>query len=328
MNGRFLRIVGRLKPGVTLVEAQRDLDRVAAEIRTALSAQDTTFQLRIAGLQADAFADVAPALRALLAGAAFVLLICCVNVSSLLLARAGDRRKEIALRLSLGASRGRIVRQLFAEGLLLCVIGGACGVAVGWAGFRGLLAIRPERLSRIADTGLSWPALAFAAAASLAAAILFALAPALEGLQLDLIATLRAAGRVDGPRAPTRRGGAGGGRDGAWLRAGNRRGDDGADALADRAGASGLSAEPCSDLSAPGGLLARRSPRDGRVGRRAGLDPGRRARRAISISRSTSTFPTGMDPTARKARRRIATPPGSPISARSRPDTSRRWACD
>lgn len=195
MNGRFLRLVGRLKPGVTLEEAQRDLDRVAAEMRTALPLQDTTFQLRLAGLQADAFADVAPALKALFAGAAFVLLICCVNVSSLLLARAGDRRKEIALRLSLGASRGRILRQLFAEGFLLCVLGGACGVAVGWAGFRGLLAIRPERLSRIADSGLSWPALAFAAAASLAAAILFALAPAVESFQMDLIATLRATGR-------------------------------------------------------------------------------------------------------------------------------------
>jgi putative ABC transport system permease protein len=195
MNGRFLRIVGRLKPGVSMADAQSDLDRVAAEIGAKLPLQDKSFSLQMAGLQADAFADVAPALKALVAGAAFVLLICCVNVSNLLLARAGDRRKEIALRLSLGASRGRILRQLFAEGLLLCGLGGACGVAVGWAGFRGLLGIRPERLARIADTGLSWPVLAFTTAASLAAAILFALAPALESFQMDLIATLRASGR-------------------------------------------------------------------------------------------------------------------------------------
>ena len=95
-------------------------------------------------------ATYGPRSRSLFAGAAFVLSICCVNVTSLLLARAGDRRKEIALRLTLGASRGRILRQLLAEGLVLCFFGGALGIAVGWAGFRGLLAIRPERLARIA----------------------------------------------------------------------------------------------------------------------------------------------------------------------------------
>jgi putative ABC transport system permease protein len=195
MNGRFLRLVARLKPGVTLDQAQRDLDRVAAEMRSALSMADQSFQLKLAALQTDAFGDVAPALRALFAGAAFVLLICCVNVSSMLLARAGDRRKEIALRLSLGASRGRILRQLFAEGLLLCGLGGAAGVAVAWAGFRGLLAIRPERLARIADVGLNWSAVAFAAAASIGAAVLFALVPAVESLRLDLTSTLRATGR-------------------------------------------------------------------------------------------------------------------------------------
>jgi putative ABC transport system permease protein len=93
--------------------------------------EDLRFTL--AGMQADAVRDVQPALAALFAGAAFVLSICCVNVASLLLARASDRRKEMALRLSVGASRGRIVRQLLAEGGLLCLLGGAAGVAVGWA---------------------------------------------------------------------------------------------------------------------------------------------------------------------------------------------------
>ena len=195
MSGRFLRLAARLKPGITLDQAQRDLDRLGPEMRTAMALQDTSFTLKLAGMQADAFADVAPALRALFAGAGFVLLICCVNVSSLLLSRAADRRKEIVLRLSLGASRGRILRQLFAEGLLLCTIGGAAGLAVGWAVLRGLLSIRPERLARIADTGLSWPALAFAAGTALAAAILFAFVPAIESFQADLIVTLRTTGR-------------------------------------------------------------------------------------------------------------------------------------
>src|SRR6266568_2150730 len=196
MSGRFLRLVARLRPGVTLAEAQRDLDRVSTEMRTAFpNMANNQMQLRVAGLQADAFGDIQPALMVLFVGAGFVLLICCVNVTSLLLARASDRRKEIALRLTLGASRGRILRQLLAEGFVLCLFGGALGIGVGWVGFRGLLAIRPERLARIADTGLNWHVLAFAAAASMAAALVFGLVPAIECFRLDLIATLRASGR-------------------------------------------------------------------------------------------------------------------------------------
>lgn len=196
MSGRFLRLVARLKPGVTVVDAQRDLDRVSTEMRAAFAPMATNqFQLKVAGLQADAFGDIRPMLAALFAGAAFVLSICCVNVTSLLLARSSDRRKEIALRFALGASRARILGQLLVEGFMLCVFGGALGIAVGWACFRGLLAIRPERLARIADAGLSWPVLAFAATASLAAAVVLGLAPAIESFRLDLMATLRAGGR-------------------------------------------------------------------------------------------------------------------------------------
>ena len=136
MTGRFLRLVARLKPGVTLADAQRDLDRVAAEMRATFPAMATNqMQLKVAGLQADAFGDIQPALTVLFAGAAFVLSICCVNVTSLLLARASDRRKEIALRLTLGASRGRILRQLLAEALVLCLFGGAFGCRRRLGGF-------------------------------------------------------------------------------------------------------------------------------------------------------------------------------------------------
>ena len=192
----YIRLVARLKPGVSMSEAQRDLDRVAKEIGgayTEYASEDLHFTL--AGMQADAVREVQPALAALFAGAAFILLICCVNVTSLLVARASERRKEMALRLALGASRSRVLRQLLAEGSVLSVLGGVAGIAVAWAGFRGLLAIRPERFARIADAGLSWPVLAFAAATSLAAAMLFGLAPAIECFQLDLVETLRAGGR-------------------------------------------------------------------------------------------------------------------------------------
>jgi predicted permease len=196
MTGRFLRLVARLKPGVTLAQAQRDLDRVSEEMHATFpNMAKNQMQLKVAGLQEDAFRDIQPALAVLFAGAAFVLSICCVNVTSLLLARASDRRKEIALRLTLGASRGRVVRQLLVEGSVLCLLGGVLGVAAGWAGFRGLLAIRPERLARLDNAGLSWPVLAFAAAASMVAALIFGLVPALESGRLDLMATLRASGR-------------------------------------------------------------------------------------------------------------------------------------
>jgi len=192
----FVRMLGRLNPGVSLADAQSDLTRVAADMRAAFTEYSAAhLSLAVSGMQADAVHDVQPALTALFAGASFVLLICCVNVSGLLVARAAERRKEIALRLTVGASRGRIVRQLLVEGGLLAVLGGAAGVAVGWAGFRGLLAIRPERLARIDGVGLSWPVLGFAVAVSLVSAMVFGMAPATECFRLNLIETLRAAGR-------------------------------------------------------------------------------------------------------------------------------------
>ena len=192
----FIRLVARVKPGVSMGEAQRDLDRVAAEIRgayTEYAREDLRFTLT--GMQADAVRDVKPALAALFAGAALVLTICCVNVAGLLVARGNDRRKEMAVRQALGAARGRIVRQLLVEGGLLSVLGGSAGLAVGWAGFRGLAAIQPERLVQTGDGGFRWPVVACAAACSLSAALLFALAPAISTFREDLITTLRAGGR-------------------------------------------------------------------------------------------------------------------------------------
>ncbi|HEY3936662.1 MAG TPA: ABC transporter permease, partial [Bryobacteraceae bacterium] len=192
----FIRVICRLKPGISMAEAQHDADRVAKEIRAKYAEYDRDdLQFTITGMQADAVRDVKPALDALFAGAVLVLLICCVNVAGLLVARAGDRRKEMALRLALGASRGRILHQLFVESAVLCAFGGVLGAALGWAGFRGLLAIRPERLSNIGDARLSWPVLALAAVSSLSAALLFGLAPALESFRMDIVATLRARDR-------------------------------------------------------------------------------------------------------------------------------------
>src|SRR5262249_45893331 len=170
--------------------------RVAQEVRDgypAFAREDLHFV--ITGMQADAFRDVQPALSALFAGGAFVLLICCVNIASLLLARANDSRKEIALRLALGASRSRIMTQLFAEAAVLSLLGGAAGIGVGWVAFRALAAIRPERLARIDEGGLMWPVLAFATAASIGASLVFAMAPSIQTWGADCVEMLRTKGR-------------------------------------------------------------------------------------------------------------------------------------
>jgi putative ABC transport system permease protein len=198
----FIRVLARLKPGVTLGQAQADLDAVAAAIRGAYSElASENMQLALAPLQRDAVREVRPALMALFTGSGFVLLICCVNVTSLLLARATDRRKEIAVRSALGATRGRILRQLLLEGLLLCALAGAAGLALGWAGVRGLAGIRPAELARIGDLGLSWQALGFVAAVSLAVATSFGLTPSLLSPGPELAGPLQKTSRASSPPA-------------------------------------------------------------------------------------------------------------------------------
>ena len=182
----YLRTVTRLKPGVSLTAAQRDLDRVAAEIRAEYPEfAAASFRLTLTSMQVDAFRDIQPALAALFGGAALVLLICCLNITSLFLARATDRRSEIALRLALGASRNRILGQLMVEALVLCLLGGALGAAVGWVGFQGLLAAGPDRLTGVLPESpgrIIWPIVVFASAASLTAAALVGMPPAFRGL--------------------------------------------------------------------------------------------------------------------------------------------------
>src|SRR5579862_3029516 len=200
----FLRVIARMKPGIGVDELQRDMDRVAGEIRAAYTEfTEEKLTFTVAGMQQDAVRDIRPAVIALFGGAAFVLLICCANVTNLLLARANDRRKEIAMRTALGASRLRVIRQLMAEGFVLCGVAGAIGIALAWASVRALTSIGPDRVTRIGAIGLSWPVLLFTAGVSIAAVTVFGLAPGLQTLKLDLIRTVRDAGKS--ANAPSRR---------------------------------------------------------------------------------------------------------------------------
>ena len=200
----FLRVLGRLKPGVSFSRAQEDVNSVAANLRSSYEEYaDEKLKLDVAPLHGDSVRDVRTALIALFAGAGFVLLICCVNVANLLMARASDRRKEIALRSALGASQFRILRQLLTEGVLLCALAGALGLALSSAGVHWLLALRPDSLARLGEAELNWPVLAFVAAVSLACVLLFGVAPGLESAKWDLIRTLREAAR--NAQSPARR---------------------------------------------------------------------------------------------------------------------------
>jgi putative ABC transport system permease protein len=201
----YLRLVARLKPGVTLAMAQQDLDRAAAQIRASFEefgAEKMT--LETLPVQTEMVREVRPALLALFAGAGFVMLICCVNLANLVLARACDRTREVALRSALGASQRRLVRQSLTEGGILCGIAGVAGLALGALGVTWLDHLQPAVLTHAGHIGINWTVVAFVAGLSMAAVLLCGLAPALESAHRDLIATLRGAGTGQGRSARVR----------------------------------------------------------------------------------------------------------------------------
>ena len=146
--------------------------------------------------------DVRTLLLLLLGAVGFVLLIACVNVANLLLARATIRKRELAIRAAVGAGRGRIIRQLLTESVLLSLAGGAAGLAIGYAGVRALLAINPGDIPRIGENGsavgLDWRVLLFTVAVAVMTGILFGLIPALNASRSDLQATLKESGSRSG----------------------------------------------------------------------------------------------------------------------------------
>jgi putative ABC transport system permease protein len=197
----FLHVLGRLRPEATIDAAREEMHAIAAQLRKEYvvdSKQGEEFEAE--PLQKETTREIRPALMALFGGVGLVLLIACANVANLLMSRAGSRRREVALRSALGATRGRLFRQLLTESLLLSFIGGAVGIAFGWWWTRGLLALRPTSLVLVESAGLNFTVLAYAFAISLAAGILFGLAPAAEAARINLIETLKSGGSGAGFR--------------------------------------------------------------------------------------------------------------------------------
>ncbi len=193
----YLRLVGRLKPAVTLSVVDAEVDAIASDLRRGFSEfANDELHLHTVPLHDDAVREVRPALLALLAGIAMVLLIACVNVAGLLLARSSLRRKEIALRAALGASRGRVFRQVLLESLALAAAGGATGVVVAWLALQRLTALAPPGVLLQGTLRLDWGMLGFAAVVTLSAGILFGIAPALQASRVNLLEALQEAGRA------------------------------------------------------------------------------------------------------------------------------------
>ena len=192
---RVLDVVARMKTGSTLAQASQDMNAITQRL-AATYPEDANWTAATVMPLSDAITGgVRRGLVALLAAVGFVLLMACVNVASLLLARSMVREREVALRLSLGATPGRVVRQMLTESVLLSLIGGAVGVAGAAYGSRALVAMAAGQLPRTSEVGLDGTVLMFALIASVLTGVLFGLAPALRAGGTDLQASLREAGR-------------------------------------------------------------------------------------------------------------------------------------
>ena len=174
----FLRAVGRLSAGSTVAQAQREVAAVANQLAIEYPREDGGTGAVVQPMREQFFGVVRSPLVILAAAAACVLAIACANAASLLLGRATSRRREIALRLAIGATRGRVVRQLLAESLILAALGACGGVALAWIGRTWLVSLAPAEIPRLAETGLDGTVLAFTLAVSIATGIAFGLVPA------------------------------------------------------------------------------------------------------------------------------------------------------
>jgi len=202
-----LETVGRLKPGLTVAAAQSQLDALVASLQKQFPdayPADSKWTVRLVPLKETVVGNVRQSLILLLGAVALVLVIGCVNVANLLLARASVRSREMALRQAMGAARKRLVRQLLTESLLLSLLGGVAGLVILFCMKGFLLRLIPESLPRLNNLSINWTVMLFALAASLAAGVIFGLAPARQAGRLNLASTLREGRGSKGSKEQTR----------------------------------------------------------------------------------------------------------------------------
>ncbi|MCW5981920.1 MAG: ABC transporter permease [Bryobacteraceae bacterium] len=188
-------VIGRLKRGAALEQARAEVETVAASIRRVDRNHETAgFHIRVEPMRGYLVADVRPVILSLMGAAVFLLLIACANVANLLLVRVSMREREFAVRAALGGRRLRLVRQTAAEAVLLAALGAFVGLVLAWVGIRRFLTIAPADLPRLESIALDSTVLGFTALASLTAAVIVGLAPALRASRPDLMTVLRGGG--------------------------------------------------------------------------------------------------------------------------------------
>ena len=202
----YLQAVGRLKPGVTLAQAEAELNTIIAGLAEQFpETQAAGERVVLTPLTDYVFGDAKPALWALFAATALLLLVAAANVANLSLARAMSRRRELAVRVALGASRGRVAIQLFVESLLLAACGGAAGVLLAYWLVDLLVAIAPGDIPRLGDVRLSGTALIASLVCTLASVLIFGLLPAVSSSRFNINEALtEAGGKLTGARSGTR----------------------------------------------------------------------------------------------------------------------------
>ena len=200
----YLQVIGRLKPDVAITQAQAEVDTIAARLEQQYPDTNRDERLGLASVQEHVVGDVRLPLLILLGAVGFVLLIACANVANLMLVRSSGRRREIAIRTALGAERGRIIRQLMTESMLLALAGGGAGLLLALWGTDLLISVSPGALPTLREISLDSRVLAFTLVTSILTGATFGLAPALQASKPDLNEALkegsRGAGTAGGAR--------------------------------------------------------------------------------------------------------------------------------
>ncbi len=197
-SGHNYRVVARLKDGATLNAAQAEMTTIAGRLEQAYPPSNANKSAAVALLRDDMVANVRLTLELLLAAVCVVLLIACANIANLLLAKATGRAREIAIRSAMGASRGRIIRQLLTESALIALAGGAAGLAIAVFTSRILMRLAPQDIPRLNEAGIDLPVLAFTCGVALISVALFGIAPAFQASRLDLNEALQQSGARGG----------------------------------------------------------------------------------------------------------------------------------